>query len=116
MNVGGINVNWLKEKISFVIDGSYYVQADTNGGFLTPQPFAVSAPVNGDRTFICSAGLPVVSSLDINTQNYCLSGPRSYAASAVLAICDGLTAEETSIVLSALQDFISEYGIVSANT
>lgn len=120
LNLGGIKVDWEKE-----LGGNYRFRLSNNsvgdsvvqsGDFTSPQPGVVSIPENGSRTMIASANIVNTTTVETSTTTFSLSGIRTWAETAVLAICDGLTSSEISTVLDALNNLISDYGIVSANT
>ena len=113
MRVGGIIINW--QSVSFVLtDETNPLLMIPSGGFLNPIPFVLTSPENGMRTLIGKQGQNTAEiSKTINYFN--LSGRTSWADSSILAICSGLTAEDANVVLTALNSFITDYGVVSAN-
>lgn len=114
INMGGIQVQWEKN-IFRMSNNSIETSVAQSGGFTSPQPGVVSSPENGYRSTIGSADYVKTTAIQPSTTKFSLSGTRTYADTAVLAICDGLTSTEMSTVLDALNNLISDYGIVSAN-
>lgn len=113
--MGGIQVQWEKN-IFRMSNNSIETSITQSGGFTSPQPAVVSIPENGMRSTIGSADIVNTTAIEISNTNFSLSGTRTWADTAVLAICDGLMPSEISTVLDALNALITDYGIVSANT
>lgn len=113
--LGGIQVHW-ERNIFRLANNSIEASIAQSGGFTSPQPGVVSIPENDRRSIIGSADIINTTAVATTTTNFSLSGTRTYADTAVLAICEGLTSNEISTVLNALNDLISDYGIISANT
>ena len=114
-NVGGIGNVWRSTYIN-VSDGTLSKAATITGGFTTPQPLIVTSRVNSQRTVIASANVAEQTGVEKSSNIFYLSGYDSYADTALLAICDGITADDIQTIMPALQNFIRDYGIVSANT
>ena len=118
LNIGNIQVIWEKSvgyNLFRLSNNGIETSIDQRGGFTSPQPGVVSSPENGYRSTIGSADYVNTTAIQPSTTKFSLSGTRTYADTAVLAICDGLTSTEISTVLDALNNLISDYGIVSAN-
>lgn len=112
--VGGIDNNWRGANL-VISDRVNTKVVVCTGGFTTPQPLIVTSPVNSQRTVIASANVAVQTGVEKKSNTFYLSGLESWADTALLAICDGITADDIQTIMPALQNFIREYGVVSAN-
>lgn len=112
--VGGIYNLWQVGNLAIGDKVNTKIVACT-GGFTTPQPLVVTSPVNSKRTVIASANVAVQTGVEKKSNTFYLSGTESSVDTALLAICDGITADDIQTIMPALQNFIREYGVVSAN-
>lgn len=113
ISAGGINVVWNKGALSFN-DGSVIVGLPVADNFNSPQFGVFSKRTDGVRTIIAK-DTSKTSAVAKVSNTYCLSGPSSWADTAVYAICENLTSDEAAIVAAALDTFITDFGVVSAN-
>lgn len=113
-SVGGLNNVWMNENLN-VSDGNLTKAVTITGGFTTPQPLIVTSPVNSQRTVIASANVAGQTGVEKKSNTFYLSGIDAWADTALLAICDGITADDIQTIMPALQNFIRDYGIVSIN-
>ena len=111
--IGGISVVWNKGALAFN-DGSVTVGLPVADNFNSPQFGVLSKKTNGVRT-IMAKDTSKTSAVAKVSNTYCLSGPSSWADTAVYAICENLTSDDAAIVASALDTFITDFGVVSAN-
>ena len=112
--IGGIGNAWQNGYFN-VSDGVNQRAVRLTGGFTTPQPLIMTSPVNSQRTVIASANVAGQTGVEKKSNTFYLSGIESWADTALLAICDGITADDIQTIMPALQNFIREYGVVSAN-
>lgn len=114
-SIGDIYNVWANGRFS-VSDGDETKNVTFTGGFVTPQPLIVTSPINSQRTAIASENVAVQTGVEKKSDNFYLSGIDAWADTALLAICDGITADDIQTIMPALQNFIRDYGVVSANT
>lgn len=116
---GGIYVNWQKATnytLAEVSDGTTSASIfDTGASFNSPQIVIVTAPSNGTRTIM---GADYVNTAESEKQSntFHISGWNSWTDTAIFAVCTGLTAEDAAIISAALSTFITDFGVVSANS
>lgn len=81
----------------------------------SPETFVLSAVSGGSRTFITNEGTETGNVEFTASEKYQLAGA-SYAATSLFALADGLTASEAETISTALQTFITAYGIECSNS
>lgn len=114
----GLNLNWQTQGMSCISasDTTSKIVTSTISDFAnTPEAFALSAASGGSRTFVTNEESKTGSLSFTTTDNYRLASA-SYAALSVFGVCDGLTAAEAATVHSALQTFVTAYGIECSNS
>lgn len=112
----GINFEWNKTGARAANDaGTSSLKTGAINDFATnPETFVLSAVANNERTFITNEGT-VSGELIGETGSYQL-GTTSYAALSVFGLASGITASEAATISTALQTFITAYGIECSNS
>ena len=110
----GYRINFNKQSMGFINASAEFgsiAYSDLNAE--VPVAFAMSANTGSART-ICkgSTSKSVSETASGAGDSYQLSGQRSYAATSVFAICDGLTPAEALTASTALATFAIEFGIL----
>ena len=110
----GITINW--EKNDFRVSGasSTSLTVSHSDQFTKPCYLAVSADTNGVRHCVTRGGY-LDGALTAGSAYDMLSGSSSWASTAVFACCEGLTPGECDIIASALDTFITDFGVLCVN-
>ena len=111
--VGDLKLTWRLSTID-VDSGrdSSQVQIANATGFTKPVPVAVSCIENGERTVVAPGGTNHNTLAASTLLDLYLSGSNAWCATAILGVCEGLTATEASAVVSALSTFITDFGVL----
>lgn len=117
INNHGITITWLKATISITGDdysGDDKMSLTNSTQFTRANYVALSRSENGARTAV-SYGTQDSHQMEpaSGNTNITIGG---WAATSLLAICDGLTSEEAVIVGTALNNFITGFGIPCVNS
>lgn len=113
ISFGGISVVWNIGALTFS-DGSVTDSIQVADNFNSPQFGVFSKKTDGVRTIIAKDISKTIAVAKVSNTYY-LSGPSSWADTAVYAICENLTSDDAAIVASALDTFITDFGVVSQN-
>lgn len=110
----GYRINFNKRSMGFInasAEFGNFAYSDLNTE--VPIAFAMSANTGSARTICKDSTSKSVSETAYGAgDSYQLSGQRSYAATSVFAICDGLTPAEALTASTALATFAIEFGIL----
>lgn len=110
----GYRINFNKQSMGFInasAEFGNFAYSDLNTE--VPIAFAMSANTGSARTICKDSTSKSVSETAYGAgDSYQLSGQRSYAATSVFAICDGLTPAEALTASTALATFAIEFGIL----
>lgn len=111
--VGDLKVTWRSTALEVTSGRDSSTGSVTNSnGFSEPIAFAVSGVENGNRTVVTAEGTDTDTLAASLSGDFCLSGSNTWCATSVLGVCEGLTSAEAAIVVTALETFITEYGVL----
>ncbi len=112
--VHGIAFSWQKNNFRVSGASSTFLTVPNSDQFTKPCYMAVSADTNGVRHCVTSGGY-IDGALTAGSADDVLSGISSWAATAILACCEGLTPGECDIIANALDTFITDFGVLCVN-
>lgn len=110
----GMDIIWEKTQLKVNGGNTTTLSIPNRAAFSAPGYIVVSAEENGTRH--CAArGETLNGTLSVKVATDILSGYGSWAATSLLACCEGLTSAECGVIATALDTFITDFGILCVN-
>ena len=107
----GMKFNWAANTVSVTDESSNVATINHTDGFTKPVAYALTAKESGGRTLFSKGQTKTNASLSATPDSFLLySG--AYCDISIFGMCEGLTSEEAAIIESAIDTFVTEFGVL----